>query len=259
MISTPDERVWRLSELDLFADLTQDEMDRIGAAAPMRQVGRGELLYGPHRPAEVLFILKAGRVRLYRTAADGRSLTTSIVLPGELFGAMPTLAQRMQQTFAEVLDSGVVCVMTRHDVERLLLTDLRIVTRITEALGARIGELERRLSDTVLLPVPARICSTLATLAGSPPVSVRLTTSNWPIWWGRPVRPPPRSSVSCANGTSSGCGGDGSTCSIRCGCWSWPPDARHTPRVRARGREGDGWVSKAQARKAGLSPRVPYP
>jgi CRP-like cAMP-binding protein len=175
MISTPDERVWRLSELDLFADLTQDEMDRIGAAAPMRQVGRGELLYGPHRPAEVLFILKAGRVRLYRTAADGRSLTTSIVVPGELFGAMPTLAQRMQQTFAEVLDPGVVCVMTRQDVERLLLTDMRIVTRITEALGARIGELERRLSDTVLLPVPARICSTLATLAGSPPVSVRLT------------------------------------------------------------------------------------
>jgi len=88
MISTPDERVWRLSELDLFADLTQDEMDRIGAAAPMRQVGRGELLYGPHRPAEVLFILKAGRVRLYRTAADGRSLTTSIVVPGELFGVL---------------------------------------------------------------------------------------------------------------------------------------------------------------------------
>jgi CRP-like cAMP-binding protein len=65
--------------------------------------------------------------------------------------------------------------MTRSDVERLLLTDLRIVRRVTQLLGTRIANLERRLSDTVLKPVPSRICSTLATLAGSPPCPVRLT------------------------------------------------------------------------------------
>ena len=166
---------WQLSELDLFADLSASEMRRISDAAPMRAVRRGALVYAPHRPIEVLFILKRGRVRLYRTASDGRSLTTAIVTPGGLFGQMPPLGQRMGGSYAEMLESGLLCLMSRQDVQRLLLTDLRIVTRITDALGRRVGELERRLADTVLKPAPARVCAALATLAGSPPEPVRLT------------------------------------------------------------------------------------
>ncbi|MBK7621689.1 MAG: Crp/Fnr family transcriptional regulator [Kineosporiaceae bacterium] len=168
-------RTRRPSEMDLFADLSAAEMQAIADAAPMREVARGALLYGMQRRTEVLFILKRGRVRLYRTATDGRSLTTAIIAPGELFGDMPPLGQQMDGAYAEMLDPGVVCVMSRRDVERLMLSDVRIVTRITTLLGARVGALETRLSDTVFKPVPARICSTLATLAGSPPTAVRLT------------------------------------------------------------------------------------
>lgn len=168
-------RTWRLSEMDLFADLSQQEMEAIAAAAPMREVARGALLYAPHRPAEVLFIVKKGRVRVYRTATDGRSLTTAIVMPGHLFGQMPLLGQRMDSAFAEMLEPGIICLMSTADVRRLLFSDVRIVARITALLGARCAELENRLTDTVLKSVPARICTTLATLAGSPPSPVRLT------------------------------------------------------------------------------------
>jgi CRP-like cAMP-binding protein len=168
-------RAWRLSEMDLFADLSDAEMQAIADAAPMREVARGALLYAPHRPVEVLFIVKAGRVRVYRTAIDGRSLTTAIVTPGQLFGQMPILGQRMDDSYAEMLDPGVLCLMSRADVGRLMFGDTRIVARVTALLGARIAELEARLTDTVLKTVPARICSTLATLAGSPPAPVRLT------------------------------------------------------------------------------------
>ncbi|WP_088288214.1 Crp/Fnr family transcriptional regulator [Kineosporia sp. A_224] len=168
-------RTWQLSELDLFADLSAAEMQAIGDAAPMRQVARGTLVWSPSRPVELLFIVKQGRVRTYRTAADGRSLTTAIVGPGQLFGQMPVMGLRMDDGYAEMLDAGVLCVMSTADVQRLLFTDLRIVARITALLGGRLAELETRLTDTVLKPVAARICSTLATLAGSPPSPVRLT------------------------------------------------------------------------------------
>lgn len=168
-------RTWRLSEMDLFADLSAAEMQAIADAAPMRDVARGALLYAPHRPVEVLYILKRGRVRVYRTAVDGRSLTIAIVTPGQLFGQMPLLGQRMDDSYAQMLEPGVICLMSRADVRRLLFTDERIVARITALLGARLAELETRLADTVLKSVPARICSTLATLAGSPPAPVRLT------------------------------------------------------------------------------------
>jgi CRP/FNR family transcriptional regulator, cyclic AMP receptor protein len=160
------DKTWCLSEVDIFADLSPEEMDAIAAAAPMKTYAAGELLFSPHNPVETLFILKRGRVRIFRVSTDGRALTTAIMTPGTIFGEMVPLGQRMYANYAEALDEAVVCVMSRIDVQRFLLSDARIAARITAILGERLVDLERRLSDSVFKTVPQRIASTLAMLAG---------------------------------------------------------------------------------------------
>lgn len=162
------ERTWCMSEVDIFRDLDESEMDTIAASAPMKTYTAGELLFSPTQPSEVLFILKRGRVRVFRVSGDGRALTTAIVSPGTIFGEMVLLGQRMHDNFAEALDDVVVCVMSRAEVNRLLLSDARIAARITEILGSRLVELEQRLSDSVFKSVPQRVATTLLTLAAEP-------------------------------------------------------------------------------------------
>ncbi len=159
------EDLFCMSEVDIFADLSEAEMGVIAAAAPMQQFSSGELLYSPPQPMERLFILKKGRVRIFRVSADGRALTTAIITPGMIFGEMVLLGQQMHDNFAEALDEVTVCVMSRSDVHRFLLSDARIAARISEILGNRVSQLERRLSDTVFKSVPQRIASTLVLLA----------------------------------------------------------------------------------------------
>jgi CRP/FNR family cyclic AMP-dependent transcriptional regulator len=159
------EDLWCMSEVDIFADLDDTEMEAIAAAAPMRRFSPGELLYSPPQPIETLFILKQGRVRVFRVSPDGRALTTAIVTPGTIFGEMILLGQQMHDNFAEALDEVVVCVMSRADVERFLLSDARIAARISAILGQRVSQLERRLSDTVFKNVPQRVATTLCLLA----------------------------------------------------------------------------------------------
>ncbi len=175
------ENHWCMSEVDIFADLSPDEMAAIATAAPMRQFAAGELLFSPPEPSETLFILKDGRVRIFRVSADGRALTTAILAPGTVFGEMLVLGQQMHDSFAEALDPVTVCVMTRADVQRFLLSDARIAARISEILGNRVTHLERRLSDTVFKSVAQRIATTLCllvegeqtrTLTGRPQVSL---------------------------------------------------------------------------------------
>jgi CRP-like cAMP-binding protein len=148
------EKTWCISEVDIFRDLDDAEMDAIAAAAPMKTYSAGELLYSPSQPSEVLFILKKGRVRIFRVSADGRALTCAIISPGTIFGWMVLLGQRMYDNFAEALDDVTVCVMSRADVHRFLLSDARISARITEILGRRLTDLEQRLSDSVFKSVP---------------------------------------------------------------------------------------------------------
>ncbi|MBA2951756.1 Crp/Fnr family transcriptional regulator [Streptomyces sp. PSKA28] len=161
------ERTWCLAEVDIFCDLSEREMAAIAEAAPMKTYHAGEILYSPSQPSEVLFILKKGRVRVFRVSADGRALTTAIVTPGTIFGEMVLLGQYMYDNYAEALDDVTVCVMSRADVNRLLLRDARIAARITEILGRRLADLEQRLSDSVFKTVAQRIATTLTTLTAA--------------------------------------------------------------------------------------------
>ncbi|MDI3387786.1 Crp/Fnr family transcriptional regulator [Streptomyces sp. B-S-A8] len=165
------DRNWCLAEVDIFCDLNEQEMARIADAAPMKTYTAGELVFSPTQPSEVLFILKRGRVRIFRVSADGRALTTAIVTPGTIFGEMVLLGQRMYDNYAEALDDLTVCVMSRADVHRFLLSDPRISARITAILGRRLADLEQRLSDTVFKTVAQRIATTLDTLATAQPAA----------------------------------------------------------------------------------------
>lgn len=163
------ERTWCLAEVDIFCDLSAQEMEAIAAAAPMKTYHAGEILYSPTQPSEVLFILKKGRVRIFRVSSDGRALTSAIISPGTIFGEMVLLGQHMYDNYAEALDDTVVCVMSRTDVNRLLLTDARIAARITAILGRRLSDLEQRLSDSVFKTVAQRVATTLVTLSTAQP------------------------------------------------------------------------------------------
>lgn len=169
-----------VSEMALFRDLSRREIAAMADAAPQRVVRAGQPVYDPARPLTVLFIVKAGRFRLYRILPDGRTVTTAMPGPGAVFGEMDLLGLRMGATWAEALEPGALCLMSRTDVSRTLLGDPRVATRVAEQLGARIGELEQRLTDLVGKSVVERTAHTLCVLAGpvsggGEPDPVRLT------------------------------------------------------------------------------------
>lgn len=161
------DKLWCMADVDIFCDLTPAEMDAIAAMAPEKKFRPGEILFAPPSPAETLFILKAGRVRLFRVSADGRALTTSLIDPGTIFGEMILLGQHMYDNYAEALDDVVVCVLNKDCVQQNLLSDARIAARITGILGQRLLDMERRLSDNVFKSVPQRIAGVLLQLAPS--------------------------------------------------------------------------------------------
>jgi len=157
-----------LKDVDIFQDLLPDEIDALGMRAPMRTVEAGTLFFSPLDQTEVLFILKAGRVRLFHLSPDGKALTTAILEAGTIFGEMELLGQGLDHTYAEALTACVLCLMSRQDAITLLLGDPRIALRITETLGRRLIEAEQRLSDFAFKSLPERVAALLLHLAQEP-------------------------------------------------------------------------------------------
>lgn len=155
-----------LSVSDVFADLTPQQMEEIERAVSVKEVEKGRIIYMPEDSGEVLFILKRGRVQLYRLSADGRKLVLSILGPGTIFGEMSLVGQGMHQTFAEAVEDSTVCVLGREDVERLILSKPQVALRLVAVIGERLTEAESRLRDIAFKSVPARVASLLLRLAG---------------------------------------------------------------------------------------------
>lgn len=156
---------WCMAEVDIFQDRLEAEMDAMARAAPMRSFSAGELLHTPHQQVEALFILKQGRVRVFRLSTDGHALTTAVLSPGTIFGEMVVVGQQMYDSYAEAMEDVVVCVMDRSDVHRFLLSDARIAARIAETLGRRLARIESQWSDAVFKSVPQRVAGALTVVS----------------------------------------------------------------------------------------------
>jgi CRP-like cAMP-binding protein len=78
---------------------------------------------------------------------------------------MALIGQGMHNSFAEAIEECVLCVMSRDDVENLLITKPRVALRIFEALGRRLREAEARLEEIAFKGIPARLASLLLQLA----------------------------------------------------------------------------------------------
>jgi CRP-like cAMP-binding protein len=154
-----------LRDAEIFRDLTESEVDALGKKMPLKNVAARTVFYAPDKPTEVLFMIKKGRVRLFRLSADGKSITTAILEQGTFFGQLALLGQQLYGNFAEALTDCVICVVSRADARTYLIGDARIAYRVVETLGRRLLEIEQRLADAALKHVPARVASLLLQFA----------------------------------------------------------------------------------------------
>lgn len=164
MTAKADQKLTYLQMVDIFQDLSSEEMAEMDRTTTMSTCKRGKIFYQPEDTTEVLFILKKGRVQLYRISAEGKKLVVATIGAGGIFGEMSIIGQGMQNAFAEAADDCLLCVMSRHDVERLILSKPSVALRIMQVMANRLTQAEAQLEDMAFKSIPARLAAHLLRL-----------------------------------------------------------------------------------------------
>lgn len=160
-----EEKLGYLSDVDLFRDLSDRDMAELDRMTTITNVARGRVFYQPEDLGEVLFLIKQGQVQLYRISPEGKKLVIATLGPGTLFGEMALLGQQMHNAFAEALEDCLILVMSRADLERLILNKPIVGVRMLEITGRRLSDAEARLEDMAFKGIPARLASLLLRLS----------------------------------------------------------------------------------------------
>src|SRR5215212_9718030 len=166
-----DEEVELLSKVDLFESLSKEEIRVLLRQNSEVRLEEGETFYAPWEQGGKLFVLKKGRMRLYRSEG-AREFTLEVVNAGTVFGEMAFTPYRLRESFARAMEPSVVFAMERAEVERLIREKPQVGIRIISLLSERLHYYETRMEDVTLKDVPARLASLILFLTESERVQI---------------------------------------------------------------------------------------
>jgi CRP-like cAMP-binding protein len=165
-----EEQVELLSRVDIFEGLSNEEiweiLDDLLKRNAEINLQAGELFYTPRQPDGKLFILKQGRVRIYKMEAT-REFTLEVVDAGTVFGEVTFTPHALRDAYAEAMEPSILLAMERADVERLIQQKPQVGIRMISLLSERLHYYETRMQDVTLKEVPARLASLILFLVQS--------------------------------------------------------------------------------------------
>jgi CRP/FNR family cyclic AMP-dependent transcriptional regulator len=161
-----EEQVELLSRVELFDSLSKEEIRELIRQNSEVRLEEGETFFAPWQKDGKLFILKKGRMRLYRTEG-AREFTLEVVDAGTVFGEMAFTPHRLRESYARAMEPSVVFAMERAEVERLIEEKPQVGIKMISLLSERLHYYESRMEDVTLKEVPARLASLILFLVES--------------------------------------------------------------------------------------------
>ncbi|MBK8482267.1 MAG: Crp/Fnr family transcriptional regulator [Proteobacteria bacterium] len=146
-----------LRRVDLFSELSDDDLRTMAGRSVTRRVRAGGLIVGQGEPAEGFYVVAAGRAKVVLFGETGRELTLRVLGPGDFFGeevvlehgTVPTSLVAIEQTLLVVIDRAAFIAalercpraalrLVRHMAERTRRSDALIGGLALHDVGARL-------------------------------------------------------------------------------------------------------------------------
>lgn len=154
-----------LSGLPLFAALDDDAGAALRVAMKHEHFARGDIVFDEGDPGDKLYAVVEGKIKLARTAPDGRENLQAVLGPGEMFGEL-SLFDPKPRTAGAVAVTDSVLASLAHDALRPWITGRPdVAVQLLQALAQRLRRTNDVLADLVFSDVPARVAKALLGLA----------------------------------------------------------------------------------------------
>jgi CRP/FNR family cyclic AMP-dependent transcriptional regulator len=160
-------KLWYLKHVRLFDGLGPAELQEMERITRMQEIRKRQPIYLQGDPANTVYLLKKGRVKISSAAPSGKEVTFEILEAGEIFGELEALEQSPRETSAEALDDTLICAINREDFDRYLREHPDLAVKLTKLIGFRLRKIHSRVQDLVFRDVPTRLAHVLLELIES--------------------------------------------------------------------------------------------
>ncbi len=153
-----------LTQSSLFQQVSPTDMEKLCAAAILREVPRGQYFLYQGEPARTFYILLRGRVRLTQVTAEGHQLIAALLSPGDGLGIIAALSNMKYPVSAEAVDDCMALAWTAEDIQRQMLQIPQVALNSMRLLAQHFTDLQDRYRELATERVERRVARALLRL-----------------------------------------------------------------------------------------------
>jgi len=145
---------------------TERQFKELESIMHIRRYEAGAYLFWEGEPAEAVYYIRKGHVKLRRTTDDGRDLLLSILKPGDFLADFDAWDPNHRNS-GQAMDDVEAGIIPLPDLELLLGKDGELAFRFAMWMSMLRRRSESKLCDLIMLGKPGALASTLIRLTNS--------------------------------------------------------------------------------------------
>jgi CRP/FNR family transcriptional regulator, polysaccharide utilization system transcription regulator len=147
-----------------FCGLGAQARDRLEQDKTTHVFRRGQPVFFAGAPAQNLFVIRSGRVKVFRTWRGGEEQVIRLLGPGELLGYRPFLVNEPYVASAEAVEDSTICVIPATTVRELLRDAPGLALELMAKLARELRLSEDLMMDLLYRPIRQRAARLLLRL-----------------------------------------------------------------------------------------------
>lgn len=155
-----DPTAW-LRQVDYFAALPDEDFREVARHVHVRHYAAGQVIMLEGDPCEGLYIVRHGRVRIYKMSLTGKEQVLRIIPAGESFNDVPVFDSGPNPASADCLNDSDVGILTKSDAEYLLASRPEFGAAMLRVFARRLRQLATIVEDLSFHSVRARLARAL--------------------------------------------------------------------------------------------------
>jgi CRP-like cAMP-binding protein len=154
-----------IGQLWIFQNLDAEEIKALSREALRKRSTTGQALFLQGDPADDMFLIKGGRVKLSKVLEDGTELTLDIRKAGDFVGENMFSEEGQYPVSAYCLEETLTCGFNRSQFEQMVLQHPKVGLQIIKNLSERITWLTMRVGSLAVTNIEDRLYRVVASVA----------------------------------------------------------------------------------------------
>lgn len=150
-----------LKSIPYFSELKPDELQTIGGLIFEKNADRGEMVLLEGEPAEVMYFLVSGVVKVFKTSVEGKEQILNILRPGDSFNDVSVFDDGVNLASVQTMTPVQLYGLRKNDIKAILKAHHEIALRIIRVLAGRVRQLATLVEDLSFRHVTSRVAKIL--------------------------------------------------------------------------------------------------